>query len=117
MGQKGILRVPERYFQDNGACVRASPQNWLMLEQVKARTKQEELEDLTKVVGQAFFDSGKLQYEIDLKQNQLAETKVKLHNLNQKALELQKWLDKEARSQGMRVSLPTGAATPEIPGQ
>lgn len=86
-----------------------------MLEQVPA---PDEMEVLTKEVGQAFFDYGKTKYEIELKERQLAEISIKIHNLNQKALKLQEAKDKEIRAQALKVALPKShtEVTPEIPG-
>lgn len=76
-----------------------------MLEQVKPKTKAEEMDELTKEVGQAFFDYGRTKYEIDLKHRQLEETSVKIHNLNQKALKLQESIEKEANKESMKIEL------------
>lgn len=83
------------------------------MEIVAPKTKQEEMADLTKEVGQAFFESGKLKYEIELKQRSLEECSIKIHNLNQKALKLQGDIDKEVRAQAMKVALPATPGTPE----
>lgn len=80
-----------------------------MIQEVKPETNAEKMDELTKEVGSTFFEYGKLHYEIELKQRQLADTSIKLHNLNNKALELQKALDKEAKAQALKVALPTGA--------
>ena len=78
-----------------------------MLEEVKKpQTTQEKYDDLKKEVGQAFFDYGQTQYEMELKAKQHAEVGVKLHNLNQKALEIQKQLAKEKiKDEALKVNL------------
>lgn len=77
-----------------------------MIEAVE-KSKTSELDDLTKEVGQAFFDYGRTKYEIELKERQLADISIKIHNLNKRALEIRAAIEREAKKEAMKVSLST----------
>lgn len=63
----------------------------MSLEAVKPKT---EIEELTAEIGAVWFEMGRYLYEKEIAEKRLADLSVKAHNLNHKALELQK---KEAR--------------------
>jgi hypothetical protein len=80
-----------------------------MLEQVETLSP---LESLMKRISEALWLSGKLHYELEVKQQELEDVKIQIRNLNQEAKKFQK----EARKEAMKVDLaPAPEVTPEIP--
>ena len=65
-----------------------------MIEEVKD-VKKDELSELTEEVGKIWFEMGRALYEKELADKRLSEFSIKVHNLNLKALELQKKKIKE----------------------
>lgn len=85
-------------------------------------TTQEKLDQLKQEVGKAFFDYGRIQYEIEVKQKELGNISVHIHNLNHKCMALNEVLEKEAKEKALDIKLAPPPAeplayTPEIPGQ
>lgn len=64
-----------------------------MLENVNA--KKDELELLSEEVSKVWFEMGRALYEKELAEKKISEFSIKAHNLNLKALELQKKKAKE----------------------
>lgn len=82
------------------------------------QTNQEKLEALKQEVGKAFFDYGRLKYEIEVKEKELGNISVNLHNLNHKCITLTEALEKEAKLAAMELKLAAPEAViPEIPGE
>ncbi len=90
-----------------------------MLESVQSRekTNEEKLLELKQEVGKAFFDYGRLKYEIEIKEKQLGNISVNLHNLNHKCISLEEDIQKAEKLAAMKVDLAPPAVMPEIPGQ
>ncbi len=85
-----------------------------MLEAVKEKTNQEKLDDLKQEAGKAFFDYGRIQYEIEVKQKELGNISVNIHNLNHKCIQLTEAVAKEAKIEGMKIELAKPAVDPEM---
>lgn len=64
-----------------------------------------ELEKLKQRISEALWLSGKLQYEIEVKGEELAEVKIRLRNLNQEAKKFQKDAEKVIRKEALKVNL------------
>lgn len=76
-----------------------------MLEAVKDKTNQEKMDDLRQEVGKAFFDYGRLKYEIEVREKELGNISVNIHNINLRCLKLQEELDKDAKIAAMKIEL------------
>lgn len=85
-----------------------------MLEAVKEKTNQEKLDDLKQEVGKAFFDYGRIKYEIEVKEKELGNISVNIHNLNHRCVQLNEALAKEAKIEGMKVELGKPGTAPEL---
>lgn len=79
-----------------------------MLEAVKDKTNQEKMDDLKQEVGKAFFDYGRLKYEIEVREKELGNISVNIHNINLRCLKLQEDMDKEAKIAAMKIELARG---------
>lgn len=85
-----------------------------MVESVQS-TNEEKMAALKQEVGKAFFDYGRLKYEIEVKEKELGNISVNLHNLNHKCLAYQEAIDKEARAKALDIKLAAPAATAPDP--
>ncbi len=83
-----------------------------MIEAVKEKTNEDKLAALKQDVGKAFFDYGRLKYEIEVKEKELGNISVNLHNLNHKCIDLTAAIEKEAKAVAMDLKLATPAPTP-----
>jgi chromosome segregation ATPase len=84
------------------------------------KTTQQKLDELKQEVGKAFFDYGRIKYEIEVKEKDLGNISVNIHNLNHKCITLTAQLEKEAKEKAMEIKLapppePVSAAPPEAP--
>lgn len=81
-----------------------------MLESVE-KTPADKLESLKQEVGKAFFDYGRIQYEIEVKQKELGNISVNIHNLNVKCITIQEALEKEAKAKALDIKLAPSVDT------
>lgn len=73
----------------------------MSLEQVKPKT---EIEELTQEIANIWFEMGRSLYEMEIAEKRLNELSVKAHNLNHKALELQKKQAKEKAAMEVKLA-------------
>lgn len=84
-----------------------------MLESVE-QTNEQKLEALKQSVGKAFFDYGRLKYEIEVKEKELGNISVNLHNLNLACLKLDDAIQAEAKAKALDIKLAPPALTSEL---